>query len=517
MNQKKFICSDADTTVIELEGTEDYIVLACDGMWDGITQEDLPRIVYDYLQKTNGDKSGVAQMLVELAKENGSTDNITVVIVFLRDKIAEPVITPVFSFDKVSNSQGDDEADHVDGKEDCNDSSGKRNNSENSSPNGNTKIDVNQQKDAVDESEEHQQETQDKDNSVKPENTPPLPTDLVLKKEPVFIIEDIVHQTVDDPIAENKPRSPSPSPVCTETEDDKPVEVFSISKAVTPTETVASSVSSVQKTGKSLPDGIGLSAFLSYLPNQGSTISEFTYRLQTNSKPGSVPKSLGPLLEDLPIVSNYVIQEELYKKKELGKKKPKRNKNLKSREQNRDGHYVVPRRGKKKVDGTAPVVWAFAGKNTASVRNHRLTSLRNSQNSSRVILSNILNNGTVDPSIPSQTSSDLKFLEKISKSKHFIESEQQGSEDFPMPHNIFDYPLSTFTASSNLKTKPTSSNKSRSSQATQFKTDPKTVPPFHQSWRPRKLSKINASSVLTEPPPTPFSNVKIHPSSDCPD
>lgn len=172
---------------------------------------------------------------------------------------------------------------------------------------------------------------------------------------------------------------------------------------------------------------------------------------------------------------------------------------------------------KKKIDGTAPVVWAFAGKNTASVRNHRLTSLRNSQNSSRVILSNILNNGAVDPSIPSQTSSDLKFLEKISKSKHFIESEQQGSEDFPMPHNIFDYPLSTFTASSNLKTKPTSSNKSRSSQATQFKTDPKTVPPFHQSWRPRKLSKINASSVLTEPPPTPFSNVKIHPSSDCPD
>lgn len=516
MNQKKFICSDADTTVIELEGTEDYIILACDGMWDGISQKDLPRIVYNHLQKTNGDKSGVAQMLVELAKENGSTDNITVVIVFLRDEIAEPVITPVFSFDKVSNSQGDDEADHVDGKEDCNDSSRKGDNSENSSSNGITKIDGNQQKDAVDDNEEHQQETQDKDNSVKPENTP-LPTNLVLKKEPVFIIEDIVHQTVDDHVVENKPRSPSPSPVCTETEADKPVEVFSISKEVTPTETVASSVSSVQKTGKSLPNGIGLSAFLSYLPNQGSTISEFTYGLQTNSKPGSVPKSLGPLLEDLPIVSNYVIQEELYKKKELGKKKPKRNKNQKSREQNRDGHYVVPRRGKKKVDGTAPVVWAFTGKNTASVQNHKLTSLRNSQNSSRVILANILNNGAVDPSIPSQTSSDLKFLEKISKSKHFIDSEQQSSEDFPMPHNIFDYPLSTFTASSNLKTKPTSSTKSKSSQVTQSKTDPKTVPPFHQSWRPRKLSKINASSVLTEPPPSPFSNVKIHPSSDCPD
>lgn len=67
------------------------------------------------------------------------------------------------------------------------------------------------------------------------------------------------------------------------------------------------------------------------------------------------------------IVFNYVIQEELYKKKELGKKKLKRNKNLKSREQNRDGYYVVLRRGKKKVDGIVLVVWVFVGKNIVFV------------------------------------------------------------------------------------------------------------------------------------------------------
>lgn len=49
LNQKKFICSDVDITVIELEGIEDYIVLVCDGMWDGIIQEDFFRIVYNYL------------------------------------------------------------------------------------------------------------------------------------------------------------------------------------------------------------------------------------------------------------------------------------------------------------------------------------------------------------------------------------------------------------------------------------------------------------------------------------
>lgn len=144
LNQKKFICSDVDITVIELEGIEDYIVLVCDGMWDGIIQEDFFRIVYDYLQKINGDKFGVVQMLVEFVKENGFTDNIIVVIVFFRDKIVELVITLVFLFDKVFNFQGDDEADYVDGKEDCNDFFGKRNNFENFFFNGNIKIDVNQ-------------------------------------------------------------------------------------------------------------------------------------------------------------------------------------------------------------------------------------------------------------------------------------------------------------------------------------------------------------------------------------
>lgn len=518
LNQKKFICSDADTTVIELEGTEDYIILACDGLWDGISQQDIPKIVHDYLQKINGDKSRVAKMLVELAKENGSTDNITVVIVFLRDEIAAPAITPVFSFDKVSNSQGEDKSDDVDGKKDCNDVSEKGDNSTDSSD-GNTKADDSQAKDALEDSAEHQRETQDSTHSVKLENTP-LPTDRVLKKEPIFIITDSLPPSVEDHKEDKKPRIASVESLESKIEDTHLQKVSSDLKDSIVTETVASSDKTpfVQKTsGNNLPEAIGLSTFISYLPNHGSTMSEFRHGLQTDSKPGSVTSSLKPLLEDLPVVSNYVIQEEMYRKKDSGKKKPKRNKNLKSREVNRDGQYVVPRRVRKKADGSGPVVWAFTGKNTASVRNHKLTSLKNSQNTSQLILANLLNNNTVDPSIPTQTSSDLKFLEKITKSKHFIEPEQQDSEEFPMPHTIFDYPLSTFTASSNFNTKSTSSNRSRSSQGGQSKTNPKMVPAFHQSWRPRKLSKLNMAGALAEPPPTPFTNVKINPSSDCSD
>ncbi|XP_062621083.1 protein phosphatase 1E-like [Saccostrea cucullata] len=512
ISQKKFICSDADTTVLELEGTEDYIILACDGMWDGISQNDVPKIVYDHLQKTNGDKASVAKMLVELAKQNGSTDNITVVIVFLRDEIAEPAVMPVFSFDKISSSQGDKKMDDVDGKKDSDSSSEKGDDSKNSSDDGNTEYDGNKPKEEVESTE--QQETQEQNNSDKPENTP-LPTDRVLKKEPVFIIADSAPQ-----ISEDKPRTPSPKPVEPIPDESKPEEVSSASKDLPLSETVPpsqESASAPKISGNSLPVEIGLSTFMSYLPNQGSTISEFRHGLQGSRKPSAMSNSLAPMHEDFPIVSNYVIQDEIYRKKDTGKKKPKRNKNPKLREQNRDGQYVVPRRGRKKADGTTPVVWAFTGKNTAAVRNHKLSSLRNSQNSSRVILANILNSGAVDPSIPSQTSADVKFLEKLSKSKHFIDPEQPNAEEIPMPHTVFDYPLSTFTASSNFKTKTTSTPKSKSSQASQPKNNPKTVPAFHQSWRPRKLSKLNTGGSLAEPPPTPFSNVKIYPSSECSD
>lgn len=497
--------------MIGLDGTEDYIVLACDGMWDGISQGDVPQIVHDHLQKTNGDKSSVARMLVEVAKENGSTDNITVVIIFLRDEIAAPAIAPVFSFDKISSSQGEDETEDVDGKNDSN-SSGKGDNSESPSSNGGTEADGNEPKEGMEDNAKLQEPGDEiKDNSIKPDDTP-LPVDRVLKKEAVFIIADTAPQNVEVEIKSPLPKQGHPI-----SKEVKPLKVDSISRDIASSETALTSTvspSAQKTTGNSLPVEIGLSTLLTYLPNQGSTISEFRHGLQMSSKPSSVSNSLAPLLEDLPVVSNYVIQEEIYRKKDLGKKKPKRNKNPKSREQNRDGQYVVPRRGRKKIDGSAPIVWAFTGKNTASVRNHKLSSLKNSQNSSKIILTNILNSGAVDPNIPSQPSSDIKFLEKISKSKHFAEPEPQNSEELPMPHTIFDYPLSTFTASSNFSTKSTSISKTKSSLVSQPKTNPKTVPAFHQSWRPRKLSKINTPAAIAEPPPTPFSNVKIHPSSE---
>ncbi|XP_041058360.1 protein phosphatase 1F isoform X1 [Carcharodon carcharias] len=85
IDQKPYISGDADSASFKLDGTEDYIVLACDGFFDGIEPSKVVDLVQEHLQENAGDGSTVAETLVAAAKEGGSSDNITVVLVFLRD------------------------------------------------------------------------------------------------------------------------------------------------------------------------------------------------------------------------------------------------------------------------------------------------------------------------------------------------------------------------------------------------------------------------------------------------
>lgn len=58
------------------------MILGCDGLWDTIAPPDVIKIVQEHLTK-GGARSEVAKLLVQQAIEQGSTDNVTVVIVFL--------------------------------------------------------------------------------------------------------------------------------------------------------------------------------------------------------------------------------------------------------------------------------------------------------------------------------------------------------------------------------------------------------------------------------------------------
>uniref|UniRef100_A0A3Q0RFR5 Protein phosphatase 1E n=1 Tax=Amphilophus citrinellus TaxID=61819 RepID=A0A3Q0RFR5_AMPCI len=97
-DQKPFVSGDADCLTVQLQGDEDYVLLACDGFFDAIKASAVPHLVMDALKLADKPEGGdapleqpednvgarVAQQLVGNAKTAGSTDNITVMVVFLR-------------------------------------------------------------------------------------------------------------------------------------------------------------------------------------------------------------------------------------------------------------------------------------------------------------------------------------------------------------------------------------------------------------------------------------------------
>lgn len=95
-DQKPYVSSDADSSTVRLQGNEDYVLLACDGFFDAVQPSEVPQLVMGALQELplpegeseaqpdGGTGQTVAQKLVAHAKEAGSSDNITVLLVFLR-------------------------------------------------------------------------------------------------------------------------------------------------------------------------------------------------------------------------------------------------------------------------------------------------------------------------------------------------------------------------------------------------------------------------------------------------
>lgn len=89
---KLFVIGEADVSTFDLDGTEDYMVVACDGLWDVLSGQEVVECVDSHLANPDGTKLTVAQSLVMLAKSEGSGDNITAIVVFFKgfDVRAQP-------------------------------------------------------------------------------------------------------------------------------------------------------------------------------------------------------------------------------------------------------------------------------------------------------------------------------------------------------------------------------------------------------------------------------------------
>lgn len=85
--QKPYVSGEADAASTELTGLEDYLLLACDGFFDVVPHHEIPGLVHGHLLRQKGSGMHVAEELVAVARDRGSHDNITVMVVFLRDPL----------------------------------------------------------------------------------------------------------------------------------------------------------------------------------------------------------------------------------------------------------------------------------------------------------------------------------------------------------------------------------------------------------------------------------------------
>ncbi|KAH7956186.1 hypothetical protein HPB52_006696 [Rhipicephalus sanguineus] len=82
---KPFVTSEPDVVSIDLDGTEDFLILGCDGLWDQVDPKNAASKVYHSILEDPESAVYVSHTLVQCARDLGSSDNITAVVVFLRD------------------------------------------------------------------------------------------------------------------------------------------------------------------------------------------------------------------------------------------------------------------------------------------------------------------------------------------------------------------------------------------------------------------------------------------------
>ena len=79
-----YVTNEPSVLVCRRKGTEILLIVACDGLWDCISNEEAYRLVSTFVLK-GGDPSQAALMLRDYALSMGSLDNISVIVVFLQN------------------------------------------------------------------------------------------------------------------------------------------------------------------------------------------------------------------------------------------------------------------------------------------------------------------------------------------------------------------------------------------------------------------------------------------------
>lgn len=82
---------EPEITEKEITKDDEYLVLASDGLWDVLRNDEVGKLVYN---AANKDFLNCAKCLCSEALIAGSTDNITALVVDLRNRISRPLHIP---------------------------------------------------------------------------------------------------------------------------------------------------------------------------------------------------------------------------------------------------------------------------------------------------------------------------------------------------------------------------------------------------------------------------------------
>ena len=81
---KPCVISEPEVNTYPISEKDQFLILACDGVWDVLANQQAVNVVLKSLQQNSDDFKLAAQAIVNLAYEEGSTDNITAMVIDLR-------------------------------------------------------------------------------------------------------------------------------------------------------------------------------------------------------------------------------------------------------------------------------------------------------------------------------------------------------------------------------------------------------------------------------------------------
>ena len=83
---KKFVSAEPYTSTTKLDATSQFIIIACDGVWDVLEDQEAVDMVREHLgahPPSLHKAKSAAQVLVDASLSKGSSDNVTALVVYL--------------------------------------------------------------------------------------------------------------------------------------------------------------------------------------------------------------------------------------------------------------------------------------------------------------------------------------------------------------------------------------------------------------------------------------------------